>query len=342
MDYALPLLARKLDQNGIDPDHLILNTTNPVLIAMQKKYCRVGTCPPEWAILHYRPNFIGNTIYLAMFGLLLAGQLWFGIRKKTYKYCATVCLGVIGEMVGYVGRLMLNKNPFPMNNFLINLVPLTVAPALLTGGIYLCLGRVITAIGSENSRLRPKWYTYIFVGSDLFSLILQAAGGAMASTAKDKKGSDLGVKIMIAGLIFQVASMIVFFAIWGDFALRVKRAEKKGTLARSQPPLYRDLRDSGLLRWFQWSLFIATILIFIRCIYRVAELWGGFNSELANHELTFMIFEGPLIIGAVSAMTVYHPGRVFDKLWDAAGKGIRAMKLEDPESHLLNTEYSRV
>ncbi|KAF2638969.1 RTA1-domain-containing protein [Massarina eburnea CBS 473.64] len=342
MDFALPLLVRALDENGIDPDHLILNTTDPILISMQKKYCKVDLCPMEWAILQYRPNLIGNIIYLTLFGVLLASQLFFGIRKKTYKYCATVCLGIIGEMVGYVGRLMVNKNPFPMDNFLINLVPLTVSPALLTGAIYLCLGRVIIAIGAENSRIRPKWYTYIFIGSDLLSLVLQAVGGAIASTADDKKGSDVGVKIMIAGLVFQVASMTAFFTIWGDFVLSVKKAGKKGTLARSQPPLYRGLRDSGILKWFQLSLFIATVLIFVRCIYRVAELWGGFDSHLANHELTFMIFEGPMIIGAVSAMTVMHPGRVFDKLWDAAGKGIREMKLEDSESYLLSTEYSHV
>lgn len=75
------------------------------------------------------------------------------------------------------------------------------------------------------------------------------------------------------------------------------------------------------------GLFIATVLIFIRCIYRVAELWGGFDSHLANDEATFMIFEGPMIILAVAAMTIFHPGRVFDNLWVPAGKGVRSAKL---------------
>lgn len=67
--------------------------------------------------------------------------------------------------------------------------------------------------------------------------------------------------------------------------------------------------------------------IFIRCVYRVAELWEGFSGYLANHESTFMIFEGPMIIIAVAAMTIYHPGRVFDNLWAAAGRGDRGITM---------------
>jgi hypothetical protein len=47
-----------------------------------------------------------------------------------------------------------------------------------------------------------------------------------------------------------------------------------------------------------------------------------------------MLFEGPMIICAVTAMTIFHPGRVFDQLWDAAGKGVRSMK-EDDEGVLM-------
>jgi hypothetical protein len=134
-----------------------------------------------------------------------------------------------------------------------NLVPLTVAPALLTAGIYLCLGRVITAIGEKNSILRPKWYTIVFVGCDLVALILQSAGGAISAIADDKKGSDMGVNIMIAGLISQCGSMILFFAVWGHFVWRTRMAKRAGTLRRTQPPLYEYLRSTRRFKLFQWS-----------------------------------------------------------------------------------------
>lgn len=224
------------------------------------------------------------------------------------------------------------------------MIPLTVAPALLTAGIYLCLGRVIVAIGSENSRLKPKLYTYIFVSCDLLSLVLQAIGGGMAATARDSKGSRRGVNIMIAGLISQVITMTLFLALWGDFAFRTRRAKLSGSLSRTQPPLYDQLRSNRNFTRFQWSLFAATILIFVRCIYRVAELWEGFGGHLANDEVTFMIFEGPMIIIAITAITVFHPGRVFGDLWVPAGKGVRSMGKLTEDRHssvqLTNAEWN--
>ncbi|KAF2175307.1 RTA1-domain-containing protein [Zopfia rhizophila CBS 207.26] len=341
---VLRIIARAVDENGIDPDNLNLTTTDPRLIQMQKKYCKIDLCPIEWATMHYRPIIPGNAAYAGCLAALLAAQLFYGIRKKTWSYMGAVSMGVLGEIVGYIGRIMLNRNPFLMNNFLINLIPLTIAPALLTAGIYLCLGRVITAIGSGNSRLKPKMYSIVFVGCDLLALVLQAIGGS----------SDMGVKIMIAGLISQVVSMVLFFLIWGDFILRTRRAKLSGSLARTQPPLYDQLRSTKTFKFFQWSLFIAAILIFIRCLYRVAELWEGFDGELANHESTFMIFEGPMIIGAVLAMTVFHPGRAFNDLWIPAGKGVHsinglgdsAAKVEPMEgdewNHRADTAYHRV
>jgi hypothetical protein len=232
-----------------------------------------------------------------------------------------------------------------------NLIPLTLAPALLTAGIYLCLGRVIVATGAEYSRLKPKMYTYIFISCDLLALILQGAGGGMAATAKDTKGSRTGVNIMIAGLISQVITMVLFLALWGDFAFRTRRAKLSGSLSRTQPPLYDHLRSTKTFTYFQWALLASTILIFVRCVYRVAELWDGFGGHLANDEVTFMIFEGPMIILAIAAITVFHPSRVFGDLWIPAGKGIKSMgKLADEressvqltETEWNSTAYQRV
>ncbi|KAF2715098.1 RTA1-domain-containing protein [Pleomassaria siparia CBS 279.74] len=336
VNVALSLAARTVTIQGIDPDDIYIPSTDATDIAMAMEYCNPSTdCPMEWATIGYHPSMAGNSIYLIAFVILFAAQLFYGIRKKTWTYMSALLIGIFAEAIGYIGRLMLSQNPYSMDNFLMNLVPLTIAPALFTAGIYLCLSRVITVVGSQNSRLKPKMYTYVFIGFDLLSLILQALGGGIASTANDKKGSDLGTNIMIGGLICQVISMILFFIIWGDFALRVRRNKASGALTRNQPPLYEGLRATKMFHLFQWSLFVATLLVFIRCIYRVAELWDGFSGHLANDEATFMIFEGPLIIIALTAMTVFHPGRVFGNLWVPAGKGVRS-----DGSHKLLTNMS--
>ena len=55
---------------------------------------------------------------------------------------------------------------------------------------------------------------------------------------------------------------------------------------------------------FPPALATATILIFVRSIFRVAELQSGFDSELANDEVALMILEGAMMVLAVGLLTV--------------------------------------
>jgi len=43
----------------------------------------------------------------------------------------------------------------------------------------------------------------------------------------------------------------------------------------------------------------------------VAELSSGFSGALANNEPVFMVLEGPMIMIAAVALTVFHPGFCF-------------------------------
>ena len=118
MDTLFHLIARAIDENGIDPNNIDVNTTDPLKIAMSRRYCKVGKCPESWQTIEYRPTIPGNVIYMLCFFALFGAQLWFGIRSKTWTFMGTMCAGILGEIVGYIGRVMLNLNPFLMNNFL--------------------------------------------------------------------------------------------------------------------------------------------------------------------------------------------------------------------------------
>lgn len=54
-----------------------------------------------------------------------------------------------------------------------------------------------------------------------------------------------------------------------------------------------------------------------------------------------MVFEGPAIILAVTAMTIFHPGRVFGDLWVSAGKGVVTVSKSNSESSVQLTETER-
>jgi hypothetical protein len=72
------------------------------------------------------------------------------------------------------------------------------------------------------------------------------------------------------------------------------------------------------------GLATATLTIFIRSVFRVAELSAGFESELARNETTFMILEGVMILVACLALTIGHPGVSFQGNYATANFSMRS------------------
>ena len=80
--------------------------------------CTVETCSLRYANFLYVPNLPGNIIFLAIFGVLLVPQIFFGIKYKTWGYMAGMLGGILLEIIGYVGRVQIHFNPFLFNPFL--------------------------------------------------------------------------------------------------------------------------------------------------------------------------------------------------------------------------------
>jgi hypothetical protein len=80
------------------------------------------------------------------------------------------------------------------------------------------------------------------------------------------------------------------------------------------------------------ALGVATLLIYIRSVYRVAELSEGFTGSIANQEIPYMFFEPVMISVACICLLAWHPSFVFGDQWQAAdyrvGKGDKDTKLE--------------
>ena len=119
--------------------------------------------------------------------------------------------------------------------------------------------------------------------SDFLSLLLQAIGGAIADTADQHALARTGINIMIAGLILQAVSFPAFVLVFADFSWRCH----KGVL--DMDPLKQRVRQSTLFKIFRVSILLATIAILVRSIFRVAELWEGFEGSLWNNETDFLV-----------------------------------------------------
>lgn len=80
--------------------------------------CTLQTCPLSEGIIHYQPNIGGNALFAALFGIALIVQLVLGIQRKTWTFLFAMVCGLVLEIVGYVGRILLHDDPFNFNLFI--------------------------------------------------------------------------------------------------------------------------------------------------------------------------------------------------------------------------------
>lgn len=83
--------------------------------------------------------------------------------------------------------------------------------------------------------------------SDFTALVLQGAGGGLAATS-NTPGDNTGRNIMIAGLIFQVVSLLIFLSLWTDFIFSVRKA---GEAAKDDN--FAVVRNSRKFKLFQYG-----------------------------------------------------------------------------------------
>lgn len=80
----------------------------------------------------------------------------------------------------------------------------------------------------------------------------------------------------------------------------------------------------------------ATVLIFVRCIYRAIEMSQGWSGALARNQDTFLIFESIFVWLAGVVLLVFHPGFAYvymrqlnTRLRDSGGPMIDGVELEE-------------
>jgi len=98
-----------------DPSYYL----SPAVQANPGLYCTVQTCPLSMAWLSYLPSVGGNVLYAVLFVLFLLAQIFLGMRYRTWGFLAGMFIGILLEILGYIGRLMMHSNPFLESNFLL-------------------------------------------------------------------------------------------------------------------------------------------------------------------------------------------------------------------------------
>jgi magnesium-transporting ATPase (P-type) len=190
------------------------------------------------------------------------------------------------------------------------------------------LGRIITFLRGENLSFVPvKLMTKIFVGGDVLSFILQAAGkrisydlhgifktliailfaGGGVMTSGSRSSLEIGQWVIVAGLCVQ----LIFFGAFVLSALvfhynitRTPTSESERTMSPAKLSWSRDWR--GPLS----ACYIVSVLIVIRSIYRLVEFVQGNDGFVISHEVFLYVFDAAMMFIAMVVMNLFHPSAV--------------------------------
>ena len=131
-----------------------------------------------------------------------------------------------------------------------------------------------------------------FVGLDAVVGILTGNGASRsANTSNTPSEIKAGADMVRASIILQLACFVGFIALEVVFHFRCIKAN------------VLNQKLQGIIS----LLYVSSALILIRNIYRVVEVWQGYDSYLTNHEAFFYVFDGALMLVNTLMWNVWHP-----------------------------------
>jgi len=170
---------------------------------------------------------------------------------------------------------------------------IVVAPVFFSAALYTLLSILIAAVGRAYSPLPPRLILWAFVLCDVVATVVQVAGAALIGSAESHRTSPVTAnRILLAGLAFQVFSFAVFLVLLGVFLWRARKVAGGVTMM----PL-------------TVALVGASLLIYLRTCFRLAESAQGVQGPLSSSEGCFGGLEFAPVVLAVWAFNIWHPGK---------------------------------
>jgi hypothetical protein len=104
-----------------------------------------------------------------------------------------------------------------------------------------------------------------------------------------------GTHIMVAGILFQLASILVFVSLFVVVIFRTLRTKGEFLTQRR-------------VQWIIAAMVLSVVLIVTRSIYRTIELLQGWSGYLITTQRYFIALDGAVMVGAVGVFNIARPG----------------------------------
>ncbi|KAK9463503.1 RTA1 like protein-domain-containing protein [Lipomyces oligophaga] len=276
-----------------------------------------------YQIYGYTPSFSPNLAALVIFAVFWVAHMTLSVVYRQAWIGTTFSIACGLETAGYIGRVLSSKAD-PMadafNDYLVQIICLTIAPVFFMAGIYFMFAQVTLIYGPAFSRVRPWTYSRVFIVLDVVCLVLQAAGGGIAASADGEKEAQHGTNIMVGGLALQVAVTTIFFILCADFAILARKATKAHSASGTPfppdmfPEKFAYIRDHKFVWYIIYGNLLAVIFVYTRSIYRVAELSEGWSGFLMNHENYFLVLDALMVGLGVFCTLVFYSSIIVGRI----------------------------
>ncbi|KZP25058.1 RTA1 like protein [Athelia psychrophila] len=261
---------------------------------------------------HYIPTKYVCIIFVALYGVHIVLHLTQAIHYRMWWLFPTVILAGAAETLGWSARLWSSINFLANTPFMIQISVTIIAPTPLVAANFIILGRIVHKLGARYSRLSPKWYTIIFCGFDIVSLVIQAIGGGVASSADTQSGSAFGANIMLGGIASQTVFITIYVIFGAEFFWRfLNDRPVRGEAASHKLDGPRVIMDRQL-KTMILALSFNTFCLYVRAVYRLIELSDGWNGTVIATQIYFNVFDGAMVTLAIYTLNFFHPGRLLN------------------------------
>ncbi|KAG1809123.1 RTA1 like protein [Suillus subaureus] len=272
------------------------------------------TAPVSVGPYHYVPTEWICVLFVVLYSISTVLHLGQALKYKLWWMIPTATFAGILEILGWSARLWSSRNPKLLTPYEMQIVGTIIAPTPLVAANFIILGRIITQVGPQYSRLTPKTYTIFFCCFDIVCLIVQAVGGASAAhSANTKTSASMGANIMLGGIAAQLFAIVVYATMAAETLLRLKYnapfryVEQPRILEKGQRAVSKNLQ------LMLCGMAFCTLCIFIRSVYRTVELANGWNGPVISTERYFDWLDGGLVTLAIYTLNFFHPGILVKK-----------------------------
>ncbi|WPB07463.1 uncharacterized protein RHO25_012124 [Cercospora beticola] len=260
----------------------------------------------DFEFYRYSPSLAAAIIFTLLFIATTALHTYQLIRTRTL-YMIPFLIGGFFQSIGYIARAVSatqENGEWTLGPYIVQSTLILVAPALFAASVYMHLGRVVRMVngGQKDEKLlfgliKTTWLTKVFVAGDVLSFMMQASGGGLMATSSVETGETL----VLAGLGVQIAffGLFVFTGVTWHLKMRSRNSVSRTESLRGLP------WEKHMI-----SLYIVSILIFVRSIVRMVEYAQGFSGYILSREWYLYVFDALLMWLAMVTLNVIHPSAV--------------------------------